>query len=203
MKIEGEAVLVNKFGKRRTVEGEKTLPDDTALQKLFVEGSVYFGDITCDKFKVEGECFGNSLIAEQIEIEGSINVDVVKASKILDIEGEMNINSAESATILIESRFGRINEVKCNDLKIFDVDDEFEAEISSSKFKLKISNKKKFSQILIDSIVADNIELENCKVETVKCNNAIIGSNCTINKLIITENLDIVENSKVNSIIRE
>lgn len=236
MKIDGDIAYTDKFGKRHTIEGYGTLPDETELKSLKVDGSISFDKISCGNFKVNGDCFGSSLTAEKISVDGDIEVndikavedlkiygdcaadlltankifidgdvkaDGIKVAESLNIEGEPQINSIESDKVVINTRFGTVEEIKCRDLKIFYSGVNFEGEISIGKFRIKSSPKQNFSQVLIKKIDAINVELENCKVSQVECKNAIINANCSIDKLIVSGNLEIDNNSKINSIVRE
>jgi|GEM_PF-2566937 len=206
MKIEGEALYVSKAGKRHRIEGYGSLPDSVELEKLDVDGSVSFGKIFCDKFKVDGECSGDSLTAEKVVAEGECRIDFIKAVKSLEIEGSMKIDSVESADVVIESRSGTIGEINCTDLRIFDSNDNFDAEFSFGDFSMKFSQqksfKKNFSQVRIKKITAENVELENCKVSLIECINANIGSNCDIEKLIVSGKCKIASDSEVVEVVK-
>lgn len=236
MKIDGDAVYVTELGKRHTIDGDGSLPDDTPLKKLNVDGDVSFGKISCDNIKVEGDCFGDSLTAGKIFVDGDFKVDVVNTKSLkvngdcfcdsiaaenvdvdgdfeaesvkvvesFEISGDVKIDSVESDEIILNTRSGRVGKIQCKDLKIFDNSVDFVGEISIGSIRIKSdSAQKKFSQIRVKNIESKNIEIENCKCEIIKCTNAVIGENCTIEKLFISGKLELNENSRVSEIIRD
>ena len=203
VRIEGCAVYVDKSGKRREIEGYGSLSDDRELKRLNVEGSATFDELSCDKVKISGECSGDTLIGEKITIEGDVEVGSIKAVKSLEIDGDFRIDSIESDEIVINSQSGTIGEIKCNNLKIFCEGGNFEGEISFGNFRIKSSPSKISSRVRVKKIEAADVELENCRILLIKCKNAVVGSDCLIDKLIVSGKFELDNTSKVGEVIRE
>ena len=237
MKIDGDATYIDKFGKRHLMEGEATLPDETELKILNVDGDIKFDRISCDKIKICGDCSGGSITAEKIFVDGDVKVDAtiqvvdslkvngdcsaesltankifidgdvkadtIKGAESLDIVGDPQVGLIESKDVVINTRSGMIEEINCDNLKIFDNSVNFEGEISFGKFRLKSYPKENFSHIRVKKILAEKVELANCKVSLIQCRDAIIGENCSIEKLIVSGNLELNDKSKVDDIVRQ
>ena len=201
MEILGEGSYIDTAGRRHNVEGIGSIPDDTPLKSLTVEGTLSFKNVSCDEVKVEGECSGNSLKAKRISIEGSIKVNSINVEDNLQIEGLPKITDIEAKDILIESRDGLISSLKCNKLKIFHKEiNEVSASILSRIFGAKSSHHSN-SRVRIEHIDAKTVHLENCSVDVIRCENAFIGSNCVIDKLFISGECKVADGSTVGETI--
>ena len=200
MKIEGEAVYIDMTGKRHSIEGVGSLPD-MALQSLSVSGSFSFNELSCDNLKVEGECNGKSIVAKKISTEGTFEVDSVEVET-FKFSGSAEIEKIVAKEILIESREGSIDAIKCDRLKIFHSElNEVESSIMSKIFGVKISRRNN-SRVQVKTIEAEIVHLENCVVEVIKCKDAFIGANCAIGKLFVAGNCEVVPDSTVGETIR-
>ncbi len=188
MKIEGEGVYVDSKGRKHSIEGIGSLPDEINLQSIKVEGSFSFEEISCDKIKVEGECSGNTVTAKNISIEGTIEVDSVTVEDTFKLEGKAEIKLLDAKEIVMETRGGEIGEIRCDKIKIFHDEDS--------------ERRKNRSRVRIKTIDADTVNLENCEVDTIRCKDAIIGSNCAIGKLFVAGECEISADSKVDETIK-
>ena len=191
MKIEGEAMYVDSRGKTHSIEGVGSLPDDVNLQRLKVSGNIEFDEISCGKIKIEGSGEGKSLTAKNLSVEGSLEVDAVKVESLFQVSGGVKIDNLTAEEIVMESRGGKIGSVKCG--KIY----EASGSILSGIFGRKIS-----SRVQIKTIDADKVVLQNCEVDVIRCNSAKIGSNCVIEKLLVTGECEIADDAKVGETIR-
>lgn len=203
MKIEGEARYVDMQGKRHSIEGIGSLPDATALQSLNVSGSFDFGEISCDKVKIEGECLGKSLTAKNISVSGIFEVDAVKVEGSFEVEGSVDSENISAAEIVMETRGGKIENIKCNKIKIFhgesyDIGGSILANILGGK-NIRTSGS---SRVRIGKIDAEKVDLQNCEVEEINCKDAVINSNCVIEKLIVKGECKVAADSKVGETIR-
>ena len=198
MKIEGEARYVDSRGKTHSIEGVGSLPDDVNLQRLKVSGNIEFDEISCGKIKIEGSGEGKSLTAKNLSVEGSLEVDAVKVESLFQVSGGVKIDNLTAEEIVMESRGGKIGSVKCGKIKIFHGDGyEVSGSILSGIFGRKIS-----SRVQIKTIDADKVVLQNCEVDVIRCNSAKIGSNCVIEKLLVTGECEIADDAKVGETIR-
>ncbi len=203
MRIEGEAVYVDAAGKRHSIEGIGSLPDDLNLQSLNVSGSVEFDDISCDKIKIEGSGDGKSLTAKNLSVEGSLEVDSVKVEELFQVSGGVKIGTISAGEIIMESRGGRIDNIKCSKIKIFHGSDyEAGGSILSSIFGGKAHQRKNSSRVQIQNIEANTVNLQNCEVNAIRCTDAVIGANCVIEKLVVTGKCEISDDAKVGETIR-
>ena len=187
MKIFGEAVYVDSTGIRHEIEGIGNISDDIFLQNLKVEGTLSFENFSCDTVKISGECDGNSVTAQKFFAEGSVEVDSVNVAEIFKLEGLPNISKLTAAEVLIESQSGSIGEIKCRQIKIFHDD-------SYSKIRR--------SRVRIKNIEADTVNLENCMVDVISCRNAVIGTNCAIEKLFVAGKCEVDADSTVGETVR-
>lgn len=207
MKIEGEARYVDSRGKTHSIEGIGSLPDDVNLQSLKVEGNIEFDEISCGKVKIEGSGEGNSLTATSLSVEGSLEVDTLKVEEALEISGTIEAGSVDAEEIEIESRAGKIDAVKCRKIKIFHDDgDEISGKFLRKVFDeldVKVTRHKSRSRVRIKSIDAEKVDLQNCEVDVIRCTDAKIGENCAVERLIVSGEYEVADDSKVGEIIRE
>ncbi len=200
MKIEGIASYIDAAGKRHSIEGIGSLPDGTALQELNVSGSFSFDKISCDNVKVSGEFGGKLLTAKKISVEGSFDVGVTDVET-FNLSGSIDAERLTAKEILIESRGGSVGEIKCDKLKIFHGEiHEVGVSILSKIFGGKVSRQSN-SRVRIKNIDADTVELENCAVAVIKCRDAVIGTNCAVEKLFVTGKCTVADNSTVGETI--
>ncbi|MBR2734047.1 MAG: hypothetical protein IKN27_13995 [Selenomonadaceae bacterium] len=54
------------------------------------------------------------------------------------------------------------------------------------------------SRIRIKNIDADIVELENCAVSVIKCRDAVIGTNCAIEKFFVAGKCTVADDSTVS-----
>lgn len=201
MRIAGEAVYVDAKGKRHSIEGLGSLPDNNELQSLNAAGEFSFDKISCDEVKISGSCEGKSLNAKKISVEGSFEVDVVTVEKIFNLSGSIDVETLTAEEIIMESRGGSADTIKCDRLKIFHGEiHETGSSILSKIFGNKISRQSN-SRVRIKNIDAKTVELENCEVDVIKCRDAIIGTNCIIKKLFVAGKCTIADNSTVGETI--
>lgn len=187
MKILGEALYVDSAGIRHEVEGIGNISDNVSLRSLKVEGTLSFEKISCDTIEIEGSCDGDSLTAQKFSAEGTVEVDSLNIAQIFKLEGLPKISNVAAAEVSIESQSGSIGNIKCTRIKIFH--DEYSSKVRRSRVRIK-------------SIEADTVELENCEVEVVKCQNALIGTNCAITKLFVAGEFKVADDSTVDEVIR-
>lgn len=207
MKIEGEARYVDSRGKTHSIEGIGSLADDVNLQSLKVEGNIEFDEISCGKVKIEGSGEGNSLTAKSLSVEGSLEVDTLKVEEALEISGTIEVGSVDADEIEIESRAGKIDAVKCRKIKIFHDDgDEISGKFLRNvldEFDVKVTRHKLRSRVRIKSIDAEKVDLQNCEVDVIRCTDAKIGTDCAVERLIVSGECKVADDSKVGEIIKE
>lgn len=200
MKIEGEAIYVDSTGKRHSVEGVGSLPDDILFESLNVSGSCSFANISCDKVKIEGECAGKSIKAKKISASGSVEIDSIKIEGDLEVSGSVESAFISAKEILLESRGSSIGEIKCDTIKIFE-NKSINSSILSKIFgHSSLTNIN--SRVRIKKIDAITVDLQNCSVGEITCRDAFIGENCAIEKLIVADKCDVATSSTVGEIIR-
>ena len=190
MKIKGEVTYIDETGKLHRFEGKIVLPDDTAFQKLKVDGKFSFENISCDK----------------ISVDGKIKVDTVKVEQLFEVDGKARIDELEADEIIIESRSSSLGEIKCRKIKIFSNssgNDEAARAVMSKFPGVEISASNENPRVIIKKIDAVKVELANCEVGVIKCKDAAIGANCEIDRLIVSGEYKIADDSKVGEIIKE
>ena len=201
MKIEGDAVYIDTAGKHHLIEGVGNVPNDVALQKLKVSGSFKFDKVSCDDISISGECNGKSLNAKNISIEGTADIDTVEADS-FQLSGSAKIGDIVAEKIIIESRKGTIDAIKCGKLKIFHEETNALDESILSKIFGGIALHHSDSRVNIKNVDAVTVHLENCAVDVIKCKDAFIGSNCTIDKLFVAGECKVAADSTVGEMIR-
>ena len=200
MKIAGEATYVDKGGHRRTIAGIGSVSDGE-LESLKVSGSCTFDEIDCDDVKIEGECSGSSLSAKNATISGTLKVKTLKVEGKLNVSGSVHSDELDAGEIVMESRGGSIGAIKCGRIKIFEHGG---VEINGgflSRF-FGGSARSADSRVRIKSIDADEVNLQNCEVDVIKCKDAIIGSNCVIGTLNVEGSCEVADGSTVRETIR-
>ena len=201
MKIAGEAVYVDAAGKKHSIEGIGSLPDNNELQSLNAAGDFSFDKISCEDMKISGSCEGKSLNAKNISVEGTIEVAAVNVEERFKLSGSAEIKNLVAKEIIMESRGGLIGSIKCDSLKIFHGEiHEFGSSILSRIFGGKATHNN--SRVRIENIDAGTVHLENCAVVEVKCKDAFIGANCVIDKLTVSGECKVAGDSKVGETIR-
>ena len=208
MKIRGEAVYVNAEGTSHEIKGVGIISDSSALQKMKISGELSFDEISCDSIIVEGKCEGGSLMAKIFSVEGKAEIDSVKVAQTFELEGKPELGNVEADEIIIESCAGSINEIKCRRLKIFNRSNSVNMIAFTKVFGKKIFNEEisvsnEIPRVRVKNIDADTVELENCEIDVIRCKNALIGSNCAIEKLFVSGNCKVADDSKVGETIRE
>ena len=186
MKIFGEGKYVDAKGRRRKIMGVGTFPDEIPLQSLNMEGSLSFGKISCDEIQMSGECFGESLTANNFSVAGVLRVNSVNVTHNLKVDGSLKVDNLIAKEIFIRSRLGSVDTVKCQRIKIFD--DSF--------------TDVKDSRVCIKSLEADTVELTNSAVAVIRCRDAFIGENCSVEKLFVTGKCTVAPTSTVSEMIR-
>ena len=184
MKIKGEGMYIDSTDVRHEVKGIGSLPDDITLKSLKASGTFSFGKISCDKINVSGKCEGGSIVARNFSVAGKVELD-----------------SVEADDIVIESRAGSIDKLKSLKVKIFNRGYEVANALFAKFFGGHDTVQEKNSRLYIKCIESDNVELENCEVDVIRCKNAFIGSNCTVEKLFIAGEYKVDANSKVGETI--
>lgn len=207
MKIKGEVTYTDETGKIHQIEGKIVLPDDTAFQKLKVDGKFSFENISCEKISVDGKCEGGTLNAKNLSVDGKIKADTVKVEQLFEVDGKAKIDELEADEIIIESHSGSLGEVKCRKIKIFsnsnENDESAKVAITSKLFGVEISASDENQRVRIRKIDAQKVDLQNCEVDVIRCTDAKIGENCAVERLIVSGEYEIAADSKVGEIIKE
>lgn len=181
MQIQGEGVYVDANGRRHSVDGIGNFPDDMPLQSLSVEGTFSFKNFSCNNLKVEGEIVGKLLSAKKFSVEGSFDVDAAEVDN-FKLSGSIDTDKLIAEKIFIESQSGNIGAIECDELKIF------HGESFSPRQR---------SRVRIKTIDAGTVELENCAVDVIKCRDAVIGTNCAVEKLFVAGKCSVAADSTV------
>lgn len=184
MKISGEGKYVDTKGRRHKIEGFGSIPDEMPIKSLAVEGVLSFEKSSCEILKINGECRGISLTAKNVYVSGMLEIETTTVAEVFKIEGTLKASHIEADKISIESRSGSIDELKCQQIKIVH-NENFE---DASRFQIK-------------SIEATDVHLENCKVGIIRCKDAFIGKNCSIEKLFVAGECKVADDSKVGETI--
>lgn len=185
MKISGEGNYSDATGRRHKIEGFGNFPDDIPLQSLNVSGELSFRKISCDTIKVSGECFGDSLTAQKFSVKGTLKINSISVLEFLKVTGTLKSANIMADEIIVASREGSIDKIKCRNIKIF------ETTVTQSN-----------SRVRIKTIDAETVELENCAVDIIKCRDAVIGTNCAVEKLFVAGKCTVAANSTVAETIR-
>lgn len=189
MKIKGSGTYKDANGRSHSVIGVGELADAEKLSKLEVAGSLSFEKIYCDKINVAGKCEGDFASAQILKISGACKIDSVTIEQRLEVAGKAEIDSVMADEILIVSRSGFLGDVKCRKIKIHD---------DSAKFTVAQS----WSRVRVKNIEAEVVALENCEVDIIRCKDAFIGANCVIDKLLVSGEFKIADDSTVGETIR-
>ena len=202
MKIKGSGSFTDATGRNRRILGVGELSDDEKLRELKVSGNISSDKIFCDEVNILGKCEGKFISAKNFSASGKMEIDSLKVEQTVDMKGNPELGSVEAKEIIIESRSGSIDEIKCRNLKIFNHVSEADSAFVIKIFGEKISNYDNFSRVRIKNIDAAKIELENCAVDIVRCQEAFIGSNCVIKKLFVAGEYKVAVDSTIGETIR-
>ena len=218
MKIKGSGSYTDAVGKSRMILGIGELSDAEKFRELKVSGNISFDKISCDEVKISGKCEGGSIEAQDLKISGKcegksvsaknfsasgkMEIDSIKVEQIVELKGKPELGSVEADEIIIESRSGSVDEIKCRKLKIFNRVIETDSAFVLKIFGEEISGFDKFSRVRIKNIDAEKVELENCEVDIVRCQDAFIGANCAIDKLFVAGECKVADDSTVGETIR-
>ena len=200
MNIKGIVNYVDENNKKHETAGICTLKDDIKLKSIDVKGMLSFDKIICDKINIEGDCTGNEISGKKIFISGKFNVDNVSMEQNIKIVGVAHSNLLKAEKVIIESRAGTIKQINCDKIKIFDNNDNIDISIIKNIFNIR--HVKNNARIHINDIDANNVEIQNCEIKSIKCKNAIIGTNCLIEELFVEDSYKIANDSTVNKIVR-
>lgn len=216
MKIRGTGSYTDTSDRNHTILGVGELPDDMNLKNLEVSGNLSFEKISCDKISISGKCTGGSVCAQSLKISGTcegdsitvknfsasgkVEVDSLTAKKNLEIAGKPKIDFMTADEIFIETSNGFLGEVKCRKIKIFENSARLREVMFGKNFVEHLSFNN--SRVQINSIEAEIVDLENCAVEVVRCKDAFIGINCTIEKLFVAGECKVSTDSTVGEMIR-
>ena len=184
MKISGEGKYFDAKGRQYKIEGFGSIPDEKLLKSLTVEGMLSFGKSSCETLKINGECRGISLTAKNFYVSGMLEIETANVAEVFTIEGTLKASNIKADTISIKSRSGSIGEIKCQQVKI----------VHNENFEDN-------SWIQIKSLEATKVHLENCKVDIIRCKDAFIGKNCSIEKLFVAGECKVADDSKVGETI--
>ena len=194
MKISGEGTYVDAAGMFHKFIGECIIPDDIILQSLKVSGKLKFDSIICDKINVNGKVDGDSLTAKNFSVDGKVKIDSLKVSETFSLDGKPKIGNVTADEIIIDSRDGSIDNVKCRRLQI----------AGGCNIKIGGVLQLKFndsdSRIKIKTINTETAALENCEVDIIRCKDAVIGTNCAIEKLFVAGEYKISADSTIGEI---
>lgn len=218
MKIKGSGSYTDAVGKSRMILGIGELSDAEKFRELKVLGNISFDKISCDEVKISGKCEGGSIKAQDLKISGKcegksvsaknfsasgkMEIDSIKVEQTVELKGKPELGSVEADEIIIESRFGSVDEIKCRKLKIFNHMNENDSAFVIKIFGEEISGFDKFSRVRIKNIDAEKVEIENCEVDIVRCQDAFIGANCAIDKLFVADECKVADDSTVGETIR-
>lgn len=171
-------------------------------QNLKISGGLLFNDISCEEANISGKCEGKSISAKNFSASGKVKVDSLTIEENLSLSGKPQIDSMTADEVCIASRDGFIGKIVCHKVRILDNVYTFNEGFFVKNFIENVSFKDKiFSRVQIKSIEADIVELENCKVDVIRCQDASIGSNCSIEKLFVAGECKVADDSTVNETI--
>lgn len=218
MKIKGSGSYTDAVGKSRMILGIGELSDAEKFRELKVSGNISFDKISCDEVKISGKCEGGSIEAQDLKISGKcegksvsaknfsasgkMKIDSIKVEQTVELKGKPELGSVEADEIIIESRSGSVDEIKCRKLKIFNHAIETDSAFVIKIFGEEISAFDNFSRVRIKNIDAEKVELENCEVDVIRCQDAFIGVNCVIEKLFVAGEYEVAADSTVGETIR-
>ena len=174
--------------------------NSVSAQVIKISGELSVEKLSCNEINISGKCSGNSLNTKNFLGSGKIKLDSLKVEETLKFSGEAHIDSVTADEIFIGSRNAFLGEIKCRKIKIFDDAERLAEEIFGKIFSFHSSFGKSYSRVQIKNIEADTVELENCEVEVIRCQNAFIGANCSIEKLFVAGECKVAADSKVNII---
>ena len=199
MHIEGEGVCIDANGNRHSIAGIGGLPESGKYRKLKVSGNITFKNISAIEVKLEGDSRGESIKADELSAEGIFKVNEVSIINRFELSGTPNIGCLTARSVDIESRDGFIKKTRCEHVKIYH-HDSHGGGILGRVFGYSTSKK---ICVTIGEIEANDVDLQNCQVDEIRCENATIGTNCVIKLLIVKGNCDIASEAKVDEVIRK
>ncbi|MDR0288105.1 MAG: hypothetical protein LBI03_10450 [Clostridiales bacterium] len=175
-----------------TVNGNITANTLKADGVIKVNGKISGGDVS-----INGTCkILNDIDANNIKMNGVLNVKSNVSAELFYMDGVLDISgtlSAEDSTILF--RFGsHANEVVGNKIKIERGHSAIFSNILPGIFKGK--------SFTADLVEGDDINLENCEIETVRGKTVNIGKGCNIKLVEYSDNCRTDSSSKVEQCIK-
>ncbi|WP_303691876.1 hypothetical protein [Megamonas hypermegale] len=206
MKISGYIMFTDLKNEKNILEGDLLLEDILEAKLLKSEGNIIFNKMKGNDVKLKGEIYGENLNGDKINLEGIINLKKI-VGKQISIEGILSGNNIKGDDIIVNgqvylqylqakeiklslSKNNHIGKIISDNIKVFlDKKNDFE---NISMVLRNINNKKAYfnhkGKISIEKIIAENIILDHCYVDKIKCKNIILKNNCIINTLIFEKN---------------
>ena len=218
MKIIGSGIYTDANGRNNKIVGVCELPESNKLQELKLSGNLFFEKIFCEEVSISGKCEGGSLSAHNVNISGKyegksitaktfsasgkVEIDSIKIEDSLKISGKPKSDFVAADEIIIAACAGSLGVVKCRKIKIFEGSVTANEEFFGKNFVEYFSFNESHSRVQIKNIEANIVELENCAVEVIRCQNAFIGKNCVIDKLFVAGECEVAADSTVVETIR-
>lgn len=171
-------------------------------QDLKISGKVLFDKIFCAEANVSGKCEGKSVSTKNFSASGKMEIDSIKVEQTFELKGKPELGSVEADKVIVESRSGSVDEIKCRKLKIFNHANETDSAFVIKILGEEISAFDNFSRVRIKNIDAEKVEIENCEVDVIRCQDAFIGTNCSIEKLFVAGEYEVAADSTVGETIR-
>lgn len=201
MKIRGSGLYTDANGKRHRVAGISEWSEAEKFRELKVSGNLSFEKISCEEIELSGKCEGAFVTAKNFSASGKVEVDSMSIEQLLKLSGKPKINAVEADEIIIAARNGFIDEIKCRVLRIFENSEKIGLEVFEEIFGKHFPRSEYNLRVKIKKIDAETVELENCTVDVIRCKDAFIGSNCSINKLFFAGECKIADDSTVGETI--
>lgn len=175
--IKGKLTCSMLNGTQQEFKGKATIPEDSPFSSVIAKGKIEFGTIKSAKYiALLGKSAGEKIEASDVEIKGKTELKEINAQ---------NVNIVFSG----DNEYGSIRAEK---VTISPMQNDPEAmksafRVLGSVFGIKITELPDVSLKVpsnhIGFILAQDVEINSCDVETIECRNAIIKGKSTIGVL--------------------
>ena len=200
LKINGDATikgsLISNYLK---INGDLTVDKNCELDTLIVRGDAKFNyDIECNNVTIYGDTnIKGNLKAKEVRVIGHISVDGDIECENIVIDGSIDCNgliNSEDITIYLKGK-SRCNEVGATNINIRKQNNKSILTFLSLSSILTKSFK-------CSTIEGDYIKLKNCDITNIRGKQVDIISNCNIDNIEYTSNLNISKNSTVKNHVK-
>lgn len=189
IKIAGSGVISSGEYKDVRISGAAKITGDIVAESIKISGSVKAeGELKANEIKIAGSCKAlGDLKAKTVSISGSVNIEAnidaedLKIAGIIKCSGDLN-----GENIYVDSKASTLNNVFGENI--------FIGMENGRNTWLKANE--------VNLIEATKVEINHCKVKTIRATDIVIDINCTVDVVEYSGTCEVHEKSKVKELIK-